>query len=218
MVWPDVTPEWKLIENTNLTAWEPCIYQIFNILDQLQFDNGQPVILSFTKDAQVSFNQWQQELETRLRKDNLPPHLEAHLAKYKKLLPALCLIFEHMRMALDNQYPQEISRDCLEKVLIWLKYFESHVYRIYGSSTNAVPDAACRLIKLIQQKKLQIPFTVRDVYNGNHWAGLSTSDEVKEVLSFLSERNYVKEIEVQTRGRKTTKYWVHPKILEQCHE
>ena len=68
----------------------------------MQFNSGQPIILSFNREAQALFDQWQKELENRLRKGDLPPHIEAHLGKYKKLLPALCLILEHMQWALDN--------------------------------------------------------------------------------------------------------------------
>lgn len=176
------------------------------------------MILPFTKEAQVLFNQWHQELENRLRKDNLPPHLEAHLAKYKKLLPALCLIFEHIRMALDNQYPQEITYECLEKVIIWLKYFESHAYRIYGASANAIPKAATDLIRRIQKDEIAVPFTAREIYQGHHWAGLSDADTVEEVLEYLTEKNYLNGIPIKTKGRPTKKYWVHPKIFEECRE
>lgn len=215
MVWPDVKPEWELIEQTDLKVWEPYIYQIFNHLDQLQFDNGQPGILSFTTEAQLLFNQWQQEFETRLRKNSLPPCMEAHLAKYKKLLPALCLIFEHMGMSLNNQYPQEITYEYLEIVLIWLKYLESHAHRIYGTSANGIPKTAIDLIDRIKRHELTIPFTAREIYQGHHWAGLSNVNEVEEVLEYLIEKNWLKSAIIPTGGRSTIKYWVHPKILEQ---
>lgn len=215
MVWPDSKQDWELIENIDIGIWEPWIYQIFNNLDQFQFNNGQPIILSFNREAQALFDQWQKELENRLRKGNLPPHMEAHLGKYKKLLPALCLIFEHMQSALDNEYPQHITPQCVQKAIIWLKYFESHAERIYGSSAHAIPQAATNLIRRIQQKEVKIPFTARDVYHGRHWAGLSNADEVEEVLEYLIEKNCIKCSTLQTSGRPTKKYWVHPKILEQ---
>jgi len=218
MVWPDNKPEWQLIENTDLNIWEPYIHQIFNTLDQLQFNDGQPVILSFNKEAQSLFDQWQKELEIKLRKGDLPPHMEAHLAKYKKLLPALCLIFEHMQSALDNKSPQEITKECFEKSLIWLKYFESHAHRVYGSFANAIPKTAADLIRRIQRNEVRVPFTARDIYHGRHWTGLSTADEADEVLEYLIEKNCLQSSTDQTKGRPIKKYWVHPKILEQDHE
>ncbi|MGE4574509.1 DUF3987 domain-containing protein [Parachlamydia sp.] len=218
MIWPDTKSEWELIENTDLNVWESYIHQIFNTLDQLQFNDGQPVILSFSREAQVLFDQWQKELETRLRKGDLPPYMEAHLAKYKKLLPALCLIFAHIQAALDNEYPQDITKECLQKSLLWLKYFESHACRVYGSSSNAIPKAATDLIRRIQRNEVQVPFTARDIYHGRHWSGLSNVNEVEEVLEYLIEKSCLQSSTVQTNGRSTKKYWVHPQILEQIDE
>lgn len=218
MVWPDMKPDWEINNDANVDVWEPYIHQIFQFLDELDFYDGQPILLSFSSDAQLLFDDWQKTLETKLRKEMLAPHIEAHLGKSKKLLAALCLILEHIEAAFHHQTPSKITAECLKKALIWLKYFESHTYRVYGSSVNAVPQAALKLIKLIQRDKVKVPFTARDVYHGHHWAGLSTDDEVKEALAFLLEKNYIKELIIDTGGRKTTKYWVHPKVLEQDHE
>lgn len=104
-----------------------------------------------------------------------------------------------MRMALDNQYPQEISYECLEKVLTWLKYFESHARRVYGGSANAILKAATDLICRIQGNEIAVPFTAREIHQGHHWAGLSDANEVEEVLDYLIEKNCLKSTTIQTR-------------------
>lgn len=210
MVWPEMKLDWEISKDTDVTFWEPYISQIFEILDGLDFTDGQPVVLSFNREAQQVFDAWHASLEMKLRKGELPPHLQAHFAKYKKLLPALCLILEHIDAALRNQVPNEISKETIEKALIWLQYFESHAYRIYGSAANAVPQAASNLISRIQSGVIKIPFTAREIYHGRHWTGLSNATEVKEVLEFLIEKNYV----CETHGKTKTQYWVHPQILE----
>jgi hypothetical protein len=124
------------------------------------------------------------------------------------------LILEHIEATLRNQIPNEVSKETLEKSLIWLKYFESHPHRVYGGATNAVPQAANALIARVQSGIIKVPFTIREIYHGRHWKGLSNADEVKEVLEFLVEKNYVCEMPIEKRNRRTaTKYWVHPQIL-----
>lgn len=214
-VWPDSPNEWKLVEGVSTLEYEKPLQEIFNILDNLSFDaNGNPILLDFTPDAQQQFNEWQYNHERRLRKDNLAPHLEAHLAKYKKLLPALCLILEHLKKSTLSEVPTQISLDAINTALCWLRYFESHAMRIYGSVRNAIPKAALELIRHIKKGDVSIPFSLRDIYYGHHWSGLSDAEEVKEVLDYLQDKNYVIAVTHKTGGRPNTKYWAHPKVLE----
>ena len=106
MVWPDAKDHWELIQGIPISELEIPVNQIFNCLDSLFFDPiGEPIILSFTNDAQPLFDHWQEVYEKRLRAGNLPPHMEAHLTKYKKLLPALCLVLEHVKEAVKGKHP-----------------------------------------------------------------------------------------------------------------
>jgi hypothetical protein len=80
--------------------------------------------------------------ENKIRSGRLAPYFEAHLFKFKKLLPSLCLILEHLKQATVGVYPQTISIEFLKAALLWLDYFESHAYRIYNNSANVVLNAA----------------------------------------------------------------------------
>jgi hypothetical protein len=131
MVWPNLPLEWKLIEDLTIESLEAPIEQIFQVLDSIPFSpNEQVHPLKFSDDAQKLFNEWQQRHENKLRKGDLPPHMESHLAKYKKLLPALCLIFEHLKESALGRHPDEVTQITLETALKWLEYFESHAWRI----------------------------------------------------------------------------------------
>jgi hypothetical protein len=57
-------------------------------------DALQPLQLKFALDAQELFAEWIQELEHKLRSDELHPALVSHLAKYRSLMPSLALLFE----------------------------------------------------------------------------------------------------------------------------
>jgi len=216
IVWPDMPPDWVLVKGeASMVALEAPVHEIFQCLNQLQFnDEEQPILLPFTEEAQAHFDKWQEQHERRLRKGDLPPHMESHLAKYKKLLAALCLSLEHQHCAIDRQYPKAISKQRLEDALLWLDYFESHAKRIYGSSANAVPEAAKNLIQRIQKGEIKEPFSIRDVYYKHHWSGLSTAEEVQEVVDYLEEKQYLIGKSIKTAGRPMIKYWAHPQILD----
>jgi len=215
IVWPDTKDHWELIENCQMEQIEEDVNQIFYFLDQLAFDQqDKPVILHFDTLAQKAFNEWQKEFENFLRKDLLPSYLESHFAKYKKLLPALCLVLEHLRHAINKECPIEVSEDTLTDALLWIDYFGSHAKRLYGSITNAIPKAAKELIQKIKNGIIQEPFSVRDIYHGHHWSGLANSQDVEEVLEYLIEKNYLIGTLSKTTGRPSYKYWVNPKIFE----
>lgn len=216
MVWPDAKDHWELIQGIPISELEVPVNQIFNCLDSLTFDPiGEPIILSFTNDAQALFDQWQESYEKRLRAGDLPPHMEAHLTKYKKLLPALCLVLEHVKEAVNGKHPLAVSAQTLESAISWLAYFESHANRIYGSGANAIPKIAQELINHLRNGDVKEPFTIRDIYYGKHWSGLGTAKQVEEVVDYLVEKHYLASKLIKSGGgRPTEKYWINPQIYE----
>jgi putative DNA primase/helicase len=80
---------------------------------------------------------WRSDLETRLRTGKMAPALEAHLAKYRKLVPALALI-NHL---VDNGH-NEISQRAMRKALAFSKYLETHARRLYGATDEPEGAAA----------------------------------------------------------------------------
>lgn len=216
MVWPDVKSDWELVDGLDIKAGEAEVIRIFEHLDMLAFDHeDNPIILNFTEEAQKVFDGWQKTLELRLRAGSLPNHLEAHFAKYKKLLPALCLIHEYLKLATSGNFPEVITLDSLQSSMQWVEYLESHALRVYGSGANAIPKAAMELLRHIKNGDITEPFSVRDVYHGHHWSGLTTSDEVEEVLDYLVDKGYLGCALVRTNGRPSQKYWVHPKVFDE---
>ncbi len=215
MVWPDVKSDWELIDGINIKAEEAEVIQVFEYLDQLTFGEGEnPLFLNFSEEAQKVFDGWQKNLELRLRAGSLPNHLEAHFAKYKKLLPALCLIHEHLKEAILENDPEVITLESLNNSLLWIEYLESHAFRIYGSAANATPKAAIELIRHIKQGDIVEPFSVRDVYYGHHWSGLATSEEAEEVLEYLVDKGYLGCAMVRTNGRPSQNIGFIQKFLK----
>lgn len=214
MVWPDAQTSWELVKAKALAHLEEKAQEVFNFLDSLEFDTqGKPVYLQYDDEAQTVFDLWQTQLESRLRTDEFPPHMEAHLAKYRKLVPTLSIIFAFLTASQRRQHPNVISKTVLNHAINWANYLESHAKKIYHSSVDNLCKRADALLKHIKKGDIQEPFSVRDVYYGKHWSGLATSDEAKEVLDYLCEQNYLIKGHVPTQGRSLEKYWVHPDIL-----
>ncbi len=171
MVWPEANPDWKLVEGAPCSDLEQTIEEMFLFLDQLDFDsNGKPVLMEFDSEAQAAFDVWQTRLENRLRQADLPPHMEAHLAKYKKLVPALSLIFHYLHQSEDQC--GLISKRELEYATVWVDYLKSHAEKVYHNGSNAVQKSAQNLIRRIKNGDVKEPFSARDVYQGHHWSGL----------------------------------------------
>lgn len=215
MVWPDFALDFEIVNKPLSVEKARKVQQLFELIDRILFDpEGDIVTIEFDEEAQKIFDEWQHKLENHLRKKKWPAHLEAHFAKFKKLIAGLCLILEHMDMTSEGSYPTSIRTETIKKAIQWIEYFESHALRIYGSSINAIPKAANELLEHIKKGDLIQPFTVRDVYHKHHWSGMANPDEAEEVLEFLTEKGFLGSAFVPTNGKPTRKFWVHPKVFE----
>ncbi len=90
--------------------------------------------LRFDPDAQkeAGFADWREPFEQRIRSGNDHAAFEAHLAKYRKLVPALALL-----MHLADHSAGAIGAASLSKAMAWAHYLESHARRAYASVTQA---------------------------------------------------------------------------------
>ena len=97
----DITPAW---ENTDTAPDRDASEAAFEWLDRLDPSkvgamleawNDTP-FLRFSPEAGAAFVQWRSGLERRLRAFGGNPTLEAHFAKYRKLAPALALLWHLM--------------------------------------------------------------------------------------------------------------------------
>jgi len=87
------------------------------------------------------------DLEAKLRGNELHPALVSHLSKYRKLMPALALLFELAdRVAagtdLANPSDLRVTLNHAKQAAAFCEYLESHAQRIYSCVTTPQMRAA----------------------------------------------------------------------------
>ena len=212
LVWPDASGDWRDVDRWPDSDARAKANATFDRLDKLDpktygatAENGSLPFVRFDADAQGLFSEWRQGFEHRIRSGNDHPAFESHLAKYRKLVPALSLL---MHLADHSAGPVGVAS--LSKALAWAHYLESHARRAYASVTQAEAEGARALLNRIRRKEVTDPFVPRDVYL-KHWACLSKPEEVHEAVRLLIDLDYLQKEEQATGGRPKGAIWINPK-------
>ena len=213
-VWPDAPAEWKNIDRFPDTTEKNRAWEIFKVLSEeipgaVQQEGADIPALRFSPEGQEVFDQWRNDLETRLRSDHgLHPAIESHLTKYRSLMPSLALIF-HLIDVADGTKPGPVSETAALMAAAWCDYLESHAMRIYGAATMPGMDAAREIIKHIRRGAIQDGCSPKDIYR-NHWSRLATPEEVKAGLEVLEEYEWLTVNKINTGGRPSEIITLNP--------
>ncbi|WP_167759967.1 YfjI family protein [Paraburkholderia pallida] len=170
--------------------------------------DGNPPFLRLGDEAASMFVEWRTELENELRAGDLHPAMESHLAKYRKLIPSLALIFH-----LADGGAGPIAVEPMARALAWSVYLRSHAERAYGSVLLAEMEGAKALLKRIKAGDIGDAFAARDVYHAKHWARLENAESVGKAISVLIEFGYLLPETLDTGGRRKTVYRINPEVL-----
>ncbi len=206
LVWPDRGDNWVNVDEWPDTEAKNRVYAIFERLDQLRpyVDGGDVPAIQFNDNAQEDFNTWREKLERRFITEDMPPALEAHLAKYRSLLPSLALIF-HL---IDTPEFGAVGAEHVARAKAWLAYLETHARRLYAQVLDTSMVAAIALSKRL--KSLPDPFTARDV-SQKGWAGLDR-EAVEKALTVLTDMLHITPRQVSTGGRPAKVYAKNPAL------
>jgi len=216
LVWPDTPKQWCNIDSFPDTTAKQNVWEAFLRLDKIdstamgakqRHDGGIPA-LRFNNDAQSQFDQWRADLEPRLRADDMPPALEAHLAKYRSLAPSLALLC-HL---VDNPQGGSVNEDSTLRALAWCEFLEGHARRLYAQALAPEVEAARELDQRIRRGDIAMEFSARDVYR-NHWRCLDKTGTAT-ALAYMEEFDRIRGEKTEGPGRPTTIYRVNPAILE----
>ncbi len=220
IVWPDMSARWEEHDREPDGRYRQTAFDAFQYLDELTpeyaqatfdpFDKADPY-LRFDDEAQEIFKDWRRGLETRLRADELHPAQESHLAKYRKLVPALALVHHLASMELGP-----IGVPAVSAALGWARYLESHAQRIYHAGSATAVDGAKAILRGFRRGVLESGFTAREVVHKN-WSPMGDDGEkVREALALMEECNFVRAIDHQPGrkgGRPSTCYTINPKAM-----
>lgn len=222
-VWPDVNREFAYVDQWPDTPAKQAAWAVFERLNDLQpVSDTDPQEWRFSPEAQTLFVEWLTGFETDIRGDELHPALVSHLAKYRKLIPALALIFA----LVDTPDSGGVihARELL-RALAWGEYLRSHAERIYAAAVTPETTGARQLLDKFKAGKLcdsdgvlLDAFTPRLVAV-KHWAGLGTPDTVRKAADLLADYGWLARETVQSgdamgRGRPSERYLLHPMLLK----
>ena len=209
LVWPDPQPSWTYRDRApSMTAKEraECVFRRLTAMD-----GNNPKRFRFDDSAQELFVLWLTKLESSLVSDSLSPVMQAHLAKYRSLMPSLALLF-----ALADGCEGEITLGHAQQAASWCEYLKPHARRVYSAKLAPERAAATLLAKRLRQgwKERDATFSLRDVYE-NDWASLSTPDEARAALGVLEDAGWVRKNARPTgpRGGRPGELWsINPHI------
>ncbi len=167
----------------------------------------------FNPEAQELFNDWLGKLELRLRSGQiLSPTLEAHLGKYRSLVPSLALIDFLVELVEGRTLENSVPRYSVKRAIGWAEFLEAHAAKIYSAAVQPEIHAAHALGEKLKRGKIKDGSSVREIYR-HHWSLLDTSLKVDSALAVLEEANWVKVVEVPTGGAPKEIVRINPSLL-----
>jgi putative DNA primase/helicase len=212
-VWPDPPATWRNVDRWPDGIAKAALADAFRRLDALdpaalgaERDGDGVPYLRFDGDGQEIFGDWLRELETRLRSGRDHPAFEAHLAKYRSLVPSLALTFH-----LLGGGAGPVGADPAGMACAIAEYLEGHARRLYGAAINGAAESARRLAARLRAGDLPAEFGSRDVWRPG-WAGLATREAAQEAIDLLCDLDWLAAETFTTAGRPRTLYRTNPKV------
>lgn len=218
-VWPDIKTEFVYVDRGPDLAARQAAWEVFERLNALQPANEDTAIVwSFGAQAQALFEEWMVPFEQEIRSDSLHPALVSHLSKYRKLVPALALIFALVDTPDSGSI---IHHNELLRALAWADYLRAHAERLYAAAVVPETSGAQTLLAKLKGGKLTdakgnvlLQFTPRLVAV-KHWAGLGTPDAVRKAADLLADYGWLVKDVVSLPGRRDSEsYVLHPQLLK----
>ena len=218
LVWPDLSREWTWIDQWPDTPAKQTAWAVFERLAALQTATDIcPKEWRFAPDAQQLYREWAEAFEPEIRGEELHPALISHLSKYRKLVPALALIFAMIDTPDSGNliYESELLR-----ALAWADYLRSHAERMYSAAVIPEITGAQTLLSKLKEGKLNEGGVLPEAFEPwrvslKHWTGLKTTDEVRKAAELLADHGWlIREVipSGAKGGRPKERYLIHPRL------
>jgi hypothetical protein len=223
MIWPDAMPEWRNVDEYPDGPARERAWQVFERASKLDLSAALALgatrgtfetvpCFRFDEAAYDDFLGWRTDLERRLRSGEMSPALEGHLAKYRKLVPALALI-NHIA---DGDQSGAVSQNALLRALAFASYLEGHARRVYSAGSEAELAAGKAILKHIHCRDLKDGFTARDIQRTG-WAHLTEREHIGLGLQLLVDLDYLganTSVVGPQGGRPKVTYVINPRAVQ----
>jgi Protein of unknown function (DUF3987) len=218
LAWPDFSPDFREIDRYPDSEARHLAHECYADLASLdvreigaEWDSfagtGAVPFLRFSDEAQEGFSEWRTALERRVRGDELPAQLSAHLSKYRGLIPRLALICH-----LANGGSGTVSLEAAGQSWRWADYLESHARRAYASLSLDNAEAARAIWRKLAKGDLAAPFTARQIQRKG-WTGLTGKERVASGLAALVDADWLAASATETGGRPSIQFIPNPKAM-----
>ncbi|WP_158789124.1 YfjI family protein [Granulicella sp. L46] len=208
IVWPDKPSKLGYIDRLPDNDAIERAAQVYRRIAAI--DPANPLRLQFDNEAQTLFEQWLTDLEMRISDDDVSPTMQAHLSKYRSLMPSVALL-----LALADGASGIVDLHHAQQACDWCEYLETHARRIYSSQGRPQHQAVTLSVRLAKGwKRDEGLFTLREVYR-NGWTGLDSPDAARKALSLLEEYGWVRAAKScgdRSAGRPAEVYIRNPRI------
>lgn len=215
IVWPNTVRDWKCVDREPDAAAFAEARAVFAELDALtpervgarrDGDDGIPW-LGFEQEAQALFLEYLGKLERYCRSESESEALESHFSKYRKLVPALALLFH----AIDGGHGP-VTATPLKRAIAFSEFLATHARRVYACVTQGRERSALELSKRISSGQLGAEFTAKQVYDRG-WRGLKSAEHLAAATSMLEELGWLRvEERKPVTGRPTRVFHVNPHV------
>lgn len=224
-VWPDHETEFRYVDKLPDEVAHKRAFAVFDRLNKLQpGQDGEAIVWRYSASAQSIFQEWITELERELLTMKSTPSLASHFSKYRKLVPALSLVFALIDTPESNQIVHERE---LMRAIAWERYLRSHARRIYSVQAAPEVQVAGALLEKLREFLGTVDiaetnsFTPREVA-AKGWTGLGTSAAVRKAAAVLVDHGWLRRVVVEStdekgRGRPSERYQIHPDIREMAN-
>ncbi len=222
LVWPDRREPYRPITRHPDSDARERAFAIYKAIDKLDphslgaeasTEGGVPFI-RFACDAQERFDAWRAEYEPSVRGDDLAgfPAFEAHLAKYRSLVPSLALIFHLVDVfSSSGSSGSGVSFTSVQSAITWCEYLEAHARKLYAPELTPDFVAAKLLAKKIEDGLVDHLARVRDLYRPQ-WSGLRSPELVIGALQVLERLGWLRVVKTPTGGRSAEEVHLHPEL------
>ncbi len=213
LIYPELSPRWSNIDRSPDLAARERVCERFNYIDSApNLEGSQIPTVRFSDPAQEAFNVWRQQLESRLRSNEIGcSAFESHLAKYRSLMPSLALLFWLLEDPKHIHGSSAISFSATTLAIRWCDFLEKHAFKAYRIGQSAEAQATKKLAECIEKGLVSHASSVRNIYR-KQLSHLKTPHLVEQALESLEELNWLRVVQASVQGGRSNRIMIYPKF------